>query len=223
MRRNTVSQLCLMLLLLAAGVLIVAQLRAQRRLRTLTLGQDDQAILLSELIDANLALQAEVESLRAQTSVYEDENRGTVLEELVAELNRVRVINGMVEVSGPGVEFVIDGSLSALDLQDLINELRNAGAEAIALNGCRVVLSSVLTVDDHGEPTIDGQDVGQPYALQAIGDSETIETAMIRPGGLVSILRHTYPNLVVQATQHPKLVLGQSRAPMAFQYARSVE
>jgi uncharacterized protein YlxW (UPF0749 family) len=205
------------------GVLIVTQLRVQRRLRVVTFDRDAQAILLSELVDANVSLRAEVESLRVQQTTYEGENRGAVLEELVAELNRVRVINGMVEVSGPGVELVIDGPLNALDLQDLINELRNAGAEAIALNDHRLVVKSVLTVDVQGGMAVDGQPISRPYRFQAIGDSDTIETALLRPGGVISLFRRTYPNLVVQSTQHPRLVLAVYRPQVALQYAQPVE
>jgi uncharacterized protein YlxW (UPF0749 family) len=162
-------------------------------------------------------------SLRAQQAAYKGENRGAVLEELVAELNRVRVVSGKVEVSGPGIALLIDGPLSALDLQDVINELRNAGAEAIALNHHRLVVHSVLAVDAHGSITIDGQPLARPYLFQAIGDADTIETALLRPGGLISLFRRTYPNLVVQSTQYPRLVLGIYRPPVAFQYAQPVE
>jgi len=222
-RRSVVSQVCLALLLLGIGILVVAQSRVQRRLHVVAVDRDEQAILLSELVDANLGLRAEIGSLQVQQAAYENENRGAILEELVAELNRVRVINGMVEVSGPGVELLIDGSLNALDLQDLINELRNAGAEAIALNGYRLVVKSVLTVDVHGQMAVDGQAISRPYQFQAIGDSDTIETALLRPGGVISLFRRAYPNLIVQSTQRPRLILGIYRSQVALQYARPVE
>ena len=223
MRRSLFSQVFLTFLLLVVGVLIAVQLRVQRRLRVTSVDQDEQAVLLSELVDANSSLRAEIESLKAQREAYAHESRGAVLEELVAELNRGKAINGMVEVSGPGVELLVDGPLTALDLQDLINELRNAGAEATALNGHRWVLNSVLVVNDKEEMTMNGHSIHRPYQVRAIGDSDTMETALRRPGGVISLFRRTYSNLVVQITQHPRLVLGVHRPQLAFQYAKPVE
>jgi uncharacterized protein YlxW (UPF0749 family) len=222
-RRSVGSRIFLTVLTLLLGLAIVAQFRARGRVQVATSDREEQALLLSELVDANRSLRTEIESLRAQQAAYESDNRGAGLEELVAELNRVRVLNGMVEVSGPGVELLVDGPLSALDLQDLINELRNAGAEAIALNGHRLVVSSVLVAEDKGRIVVDGQPISRPYRFQAIGDPDTIETALLRPGGVVLLFRRAYPNLIVQSTQHSKLVLGVRRSQVAFQYAQPVE
>jgi uncharacterized protein YlxW (UPF0749 family) len=218
-----VSRVCMTVLLLGIGVLTVAQLRAQRYLRVVTYDRDEQAVLLSELVDANRRLRAEIDLLTAQKDAYAEENRGAILEELVAELNRVRVLNGTIEVSGPGVELLLDGPLSALDLLDVVNELRNAGAEALALNGHRLVVNSVFVVEDRGLVVVDGHPVRRPYRLEAIGDPDTVETALLRPGGLLSLFRRVYPNLVAQSMQHARLVLGVHRPHRAFEYAEPIE
>jgi uncharacterized protein YlxW (UPF0749 family) len=209
--------------MLIVGVLMVAQLRVQRRLRVADYDRDEQVVLLSELVDANRRLRAEIDLLTAQQSAYGDENRGAILEDLVAELNRVRMLNGAIEVSGPGIELLIDGPVSALDLQDVVNELRNAGAEALALNGHRLVGSSVFVVEDRGLVVVDGQPVQRPYRFEAIGDPGTMETALLRPGGLVSLFERMYSNPVVQSTQRTRLVLGVHRPRLAFEYAVPVD
>ncbi len=222
MSKGPLSQLCLTMLTLAMGVLIATQLRTLSHARVRRLDEQDRAVLLSELVEANFALRAEVESLRAQQESYRADG-GPALEELVAELNRLKMINGAVEVSGPGIEVLVDGPLSALDLQDLIHELRNAGAEAISLNGLRVAVNSVVTVDGRGQLAMDGRLLRRPYRLQAIGDPDTMETALLRPGGLLSLLRRSHPNLVVSTAQRPHLVLGVCRSQPDFRYARPVE
>jgi uncharacterized protein YlxW (UPF0749 family) len=121
------------------------------------------------------------------------------------------------------VELLVDGPLNALDLQDLINELRNGGAEAIALNGVRWVVSSVPEADGAGRVVVEGHQLDRPYRIQAIGNPDTIETAVLRPGGLISILRRAYPNLVVESVQHSKLVLGVHRPQVDFRYAQPAE
>jgi len=208
--------------MLVVGVLTVAQLRVQRRLRVAGYDRDEQAVLLSELVDANRRLRAEIDLLTAQQSAYADESRGAILEDLVAELNRVRMLNGAIGVSGPGIELLIDGPMSALDLQDIVNELRNAGAEALALNGHRLVGNSVFVVEDRGL-VVDGQPVRRPYRLEAIGDPDTMETALLRPGGLVSLFERMYSNPVVQSTQRTRLVLGVHRPRLVFEYAVPVD
>jgi uncharacterized protein YlxW (UPF0749 family) len=223
MSHRLLSRLGLTVLLLIIGTLIVAQMRAQRHLRGVSYDRDEQAILLSELVDANQRLRQEIASIETELAAQEGTDRGTALEEVVSELNRVRVLNGMVEVSGPGVELIVDGPLSPLDLQDLVNEFRNAGAEALAVNGHRIVVNSVFVAGERGGVTIDGQAIRRPFRLQAIGDPDTIETAMMRPGGLVSMLQRTYPNLVVTCTPQSRLVLSVCRQPLAVQHAQPIE
>ncbi len=222
MSSKLLSQLSMTILTLGMGILIAAQLRTFSHARVGRLNEDDRAVLLSGLVEANFALRAEVESLRARQEAYLADG-GSALEELVGELNRLKVINGSVEVSGPGVELWVDGPLSALDLQDLIHELRNAGAEAIALNGLRVAVNSVVTVDGRGQLMMDGKPLRRPFRLQAIGDPGTLETALLRPGGLLSLLRRSHPNLVVSTAQRTNMVLGVRLAQLEFQYARPVK
>jgi len=213
----------LTLLLLVTGMLIVAQMRTQRHLRVVSYDRDEQAILISELVDANRRLREEIESLESEQAALQSVGRGTALEEVVSELNRVRVLNGLVEVSGPGIEVIIDGPLSPLDLQDLMNESRNAGAEALALNDQRIVVNSVFVAGERGGIILDGQMIRRPYRLQAIGDPDTMETALLRPGGLISLLQRAYPNLIVSSTRQSRIVLGIYRNPLPVRYAGPIE
>jgi len=118
---------------------------------------------------------------------------------------------------------VLDGPLNALDLQDTLNELRNAGAEAIALNGLRLVVDSAFGVGQGGELRVGVQAVRRPYRLQAIGDPQTMEAALLRRGGLLSLLERSYPALSVQVVRHDRLVLNVSRTPVTLQYAELVK
>jgi len=154
---------------------------------------------------------------------FEDVERGGVaLQSLVDEINQLRIVNGLVEVSGPGVEVIITGPISVLDLHDLINELRNAGADTLALNGKRLVVWSAIGTDGQGV-TIDGHSVQPPYRLQAIGDPHTLEVALGRPGGLVELLQRGNRDLTIVVKLAEKLVLPLYDRPLQFVYARPVE
>lgn len=217
------------MLALLLGVGLQVQFRAQGRAPVVASDREAQALLLSELVEAGGRLRAEIESLDAQLAAYETKSGGVGIQELVSELNRVKVLNGLIEVSGPGIELLIDGPLSALDLQDIVNELRNAGAEAISLNGHRLVVASVLTVETMGQVRVDGHLLTRPFLFQAIGDSHTLESAALRPGGLVYLQRHSFPGLTVTTVRRPRLVLQVHRSQDArrnvsvFQYARPID
>lgn len=222
LRGGLLSRLCLAAVLLGLGVATVAQLRTQRNLQKTRYDQDEQVVLLGELVEANHRLRTDIATLSAQQAAAGAARTGTMLEELVADLNRVRILNGVTVVSGPGIEVVLDGPLNALDLQDMLNELRNAGAEAVALNGIRLAVDSSFDVGQGGELRLGGQVVQRPYRLQAIGDAQTMEAALLRRGGLLSLLERSYPGLSVQAAQRDSLVLDASRTPVALEYAELV-
>ena len=170
MRHNVLSQVFLFLLLLSSGILIAAQIRTQSRARTLSYAPGEQAILLSEMVTANQNLRSEVQAIEKQLAAYQADKGGTALESLVAELNRVKVSTGMIEVSGPGIELTVDGPLTALDVQDILNELRNTGAEAIAVNDQRIVANSVVAMI-----VFEG---GSPITFAASGILKRVSTIM---------------------------------------------
>jgi uncharacterized protein YlxW (UPF0749 family) len=220
MTRRT-SQVTLTVITCLLGFLMMAQFYTHRLTsKARASGSSaDQSIILSSLIEANASLYVEIDTLETQLNGYRSAGSSGLLETLVEELNRIKIVNGLVEVSGRGIQVYISGPLNALDVQDLVNELRNAGAEAIALNGERLALWSAITIDDQGWLTVDGVRIASPYIFQAIGDAETIEAALMRSGGLIAVLEHSYNDLQVTINRSDKLVLPVHRHPLEFRYA----
>jgi len=214
------AQLMWVVIALLLGVLVVAQFQTQHLTSKarVSASSADQSVILSSLVEANASLRTEVDTLRVQLSRFQGVGSSGRLEALVEELNRLKIVNGQVEVSGPGIEVRISGPLSALHAQDLVNELRNAGAEAVALNGERLVLWSAIAVDDEGWLMVDGVRVASPYVFEAIGDGETLDTALTRSGGLIAVLEHSYEGLQVEISYRGKLVLPVHRHPPEFHY-----
>jgi len=219
------AQLLLTIVCFVLGLLLVAQFRTQRMAGgyILSASSADQLIIISSLVENNARLREEMEALEGQLDEYQQTTGRAVLEGLVEELNKVRIINGLVEVSGAGVEVSIDGSIGVLDLQDLINELRNAGAEALTINGERLTLYSVIASPEDGVMTINGTQFSRPYVLQAIGDPETMETALLRSGGLIATLEHNYEGLAVSVIRRDRMVLPVYEGTIEFVYASRVE
>jgi len=207
------------------GLLLVAQFRTQRMAddSILFTSSADQLVIISSLVENNAHLREEMETLEEQLSEYQQATGRAVLESLVEELNKVRIINGLAEVSGAGVEASLDGPIGVLDLQDLINELRNAGAEALTINGERLTLYSTIVNTEDGMIAIGGTELSRPYVLQAIGDPETMETALLRNGGLLATLERNYEGLAVSVVKCERMVLPVYKGDIEFVYASPVE
>lgn len=222
LHRKAIVWLSLAVVCLGLGLLLAAQLRTQQAARQAA-RTEDWEFVVADLVDSNARLREEVAVLSDQLAhLQEVEGGGALLQSLVDETNYLRVINGRVAASGPGIEVVINGPVSVLDLHDLINELRNAGAEALALNGWRIVAWSAIGADGQ-HVTVDGQPVLSPYRLQAIGDPHTLEVALLRPGGLVDLIQQYNEGVTISVERVDKLTLPVYAQPFQFAYARPVE
>lgn len=106
---------------------------------------------------------------------------------------------GLTEVTGTGIILTLDdgksnnymGSLSDLlihdlDLINVVNELRNAGAEAISINGQRITTTSSIMCDGN-VIMVNGEKVGTPFEIKAIGLPEQL-SGLSRPGGYLAAL-----------------------------------
>ena len=132
------SRLALGVLCLFLGLALVVQFRTQETVQKSTLAPADQAQVVTNLVESNATLRREIAQLESQIASYYEDNGGGSLEAMVQELNRVKMLNGLVELNGPGVEVIVSAPPSVEEMHDLINELRNAGAEAMREKAYRV-------------------------------------------------------------------------------------
>ncbi len=220
--RSWITPLLLAVLCTGLGLLLALEV-GSRRVTPSAVGDESWEFAVLDLIDSNARLRTEIETLQGQLTALEDaEGTATGLQLLVDGINTLRVANGLVEVSGPGVEVAVSGPVSALDLQDLINELRNAGAEALALNGQRLVAWSAISTDGFFI-VADGQAVQSPYRFQAIGDDAALQAALERPGGVVSLLRQAEGGPTISVRRTDKLTLPVYSQRIDFVYAKAVQ
>ena len=219
--KTRASQLSVTLVTFLIGVLLMAQFATQQRMnskRAFASGAEG-ALLISNLVEGNAHLRQEVTELEAQWETYRSATSQARLQAMMDELNRLKILNGVIEVSGPGVQVILDGPATVLDLQDLLNELRNAGAEAIALNGQRLVASSVMLPKDDGSIIVEGIATRRPYVFAAIGEAATLEAALQRPGGLLAVYSNSREGIKVNVQQRDNLI-APAYAPMrVFRYA----
>ncbi len=221
--RGRPSQITLTLVCLLLGAALVVQFRTQGNIvkSILVDSTTEQATITNGLVESNASLRKEIDSLDTQLVQYQKGDPATDMQSLVNDLNQTKVVNGTIEVSGPGIQLILTGTLAPEELQDIINEIRNAGAEAIVLNGQRVVVNSAVVQGTSG-PSLDGMSVQPPYRFEAIGDPETLQVAIDRKGGLVPLLVANHPGLRMNLSMQAKIVAPIDDRKMTFRYAQPV-
>jgi len=152
-------------------------------------------------------LSDEVSKLRAEKTKLERAlgDQGSSSKALNEALQEMKMQAALSDVEGPGVTvtlkdsakgggFEVDQAIHDFDLLRVVNELWNAGAEAIAVNGHRMAIGvsircvgSVIMVDNIR--------IAPPVVIRAIGDPQTLNGALNLPGGVLSEIRSSDPTM----------------------------
>lgn len=204
------SQLTIAAVALLLGLLVVVQIRSQAGPGGLAqLSAQDLTVLVANLNARNDQLRTEVSSLERELgTLNQNRARGEVsVDEIRAELSRFRAYAGLDPVGGPGVTITISGPIDGAGIEELINELRNSGAEAIAAAGVRVV-SGVVATGPPGQAAIDGDRLAGTFELAAIGSPDKLTGSLTRSGGIIAQLAATQPDVVVTVTPVNRIELA---------------
>ncbi|HVM27592.1 MAG TPA: DUF881 domain-containing protein [Mycobacteriales bacterium] len=201
--------------------------------------QEDLVQILDELANRNDRLRGEIDDL---TDARERLTSGSDTTEAALEEARRRaqvlgILAGTVPAEGPGVTLLLrdpDRVLGADVLLDALQELRDAGAEAVQLEGpvgqrgeltpstekVRVVVSTSLLDTDEGV-IVDGTVLRPPYRFVVVGDAGTLASALRIPGGVVATVEQRGGTALVE--QREALVVDALRPLDRPQYARPAE
>lgn len=183
----------------------------------------DLLAILADLQGRADRLRGQVSDLQATEARLAGGSAGTqgALDEARSRVQTLGVLTGTVAARGPGVVLTIvdpDSSVRADVVVDAIEELRDAGAEAIQLSGVRVVASTAV-VDVPGGLTVDGTTVHAPYRLVAIGDPRTLAGALSIPGGVADTVA-AQRGAHAQVTTSPSVTVSALRRLSTPRYAR---
>jgi len=218
------AQISLFAVGLLVGLLLIGQLRSQARPTEISsLSAQELSQLIETLSNRNAELRTALSDQRDTLREYEA--AGPVGQSAVdvsrEDLRRITAFGGLAAVRGEGVSLQVDGDLDAIALNDLLNELRNAGAEALAVDQIRITNRSVATQG----PTsllIDGEPVDRRFILRAIGSPEGLLSTIERPGGIIPQLEQ-FINASIVASESDDLELPATRIDLAPQVAQPVE
>ena len=104
------------------------------------------------------------------------------------------------------------------DILKIVNELKNAGAEAISINDQRVVLTTSIICGGN-VININGEKIGSPFVIKAIGLPETMAN-LSRPGGYLSELEDR--KLKVDLKKSNDITIPKYMGVLNFKYINSV-
>ena len=232
------GELAVMAVCVVVGFLLAAQLRGVQlagaadatnasRLETLQSLYNDVVEERDGLTEQVGQLQSELELYRQQAASGDEGS-----EALKTELEQMEITAGLTDVEGPGVSVILEDSSSTNvtgdeadylihdnDLLSVINELRSAGAEAISLNGERILATSEVRCTG-AVVTVNGRRYAAPYVIFAIGDPDTLYSALTMRNGVVDILSQW--GITVRVTASDQLLIPAYSGTVDYQYAKPV-
>lgn len=200
----------LTLVAMVLGVMVTIQYKqsaAARALGSVSSATDSRTKQLSQQLNGlqteSQSEQKQLQQLNAELTGYEQQasSDNTKLLALQSKLTSAKILAGTTAVKGPGIEFTVnDGTPppGAQDPQDylthdwlvrmLVNELFATGAEAVSINGYRIVATSGIFC--RGPViTVNGQRMTAPFVFKAIGNAHIMSVGLQMSGGIFDKLR----------------------------------
>ena len=187
------SHLLAGLLCVLLGVALVTQIRAVGPDQLATMRQEDLIRLLDDLNSRAAQLDAEVSRLQSARDelVSEGSHAQAAMDFAEQRAATEGILSGRLPAQGPGISLEITdttGGLRASDLFNVLEELRNAGAEAVQVNDVRIRTSSSF-IDTDGGIALDGILLGTTSDWLVIGDPTVLDRALEIPGGALPTVR----------------------------------
>jgi uncharacterized protein YlxW (UPF0749 family) len=227
------SHVALTLIFALFGIMLAMQFRARPTISGPLQYQrsEELSLLLKVTEEERDKLKEEVSLLREQladTKSVEDQVRG-----LQEELAKTMILAGVSEVRGPGISLIVSDSTAPSqpgqdpnlfvvhdkDLLEIVNEVFAAGAEAVSVNGQRIVATTEVTCAGN-VIMINGVRQAPPFEILAIGDPATLEGGLKMRGGLIDNL--TFWKLEVKLTTEEEVEIPAYAGPLSFKYAKPV-
>ncbi|WP_406677070.1 DUF881 domain-containing protein [Moorella sp. ACPs] len=234
--------LSLLLISLLSGLLVAWQWRSH--MATAALEKQDPALIdiIHSLEKEDASLENTIATLRSQIeAIQKDRSQGKGrLAQLQQEIEGLKLAAGLTPVTGPGIIVTLDDNNAGAQAAQksspatykpedyiihdknvlyLVNELKAAGAEAIAVNGQRIVTSSdircVGTVI-----LVNSTRLAPPYEVQAIGNPDVLEAAVQRSVDFSFLKSRDFP---VKVTKSQNLILPAYKGVFPQDYVRLVK
>lgn len=167
-----------------------------------------------------------------RTNSTQNNTELTELENTIKEGNKIL---GLSEVTGDGIIITLnDGQTTSLnswfvdlnelivhdtDLIKIVNYLKNTGAEAISINSQRIISTTAIECDGN-VIMINGEKIGAPFEIKAIGFPETLINIDM-PGGYAQQLKDRGVEVTVTKSDKEKITIPKYTGVIKFEYAQT--
>ena len=234
-RYNITATIMIALALFIFSFIIAAQLNTVGNTNIISEGMRE-ADLLRELQKAKEEYEALKEDYEKSQEIVEEyktssSSNDTLISSMKSELEKANVLAGLVDVKGEGVVITLkdstDTEISAeaglvhdTDITAIITELKAAGAEAISINGQRVIATTAIRCVG---PTIqvNSVKVASPFYIKAIGNSKYLESALNIRNGVVDNLR-SY-GIEVEIETNESITVTKYETALKLKYAKEIK
>lgn len=199
----------------------------------------------NELRDAVLKAKEKYDNMYIELEYMEEQleiertnstQNNTELEQLENEIKGGNKILGLSEVTGNGIIITVNDSTSSLnifddpnllvvhdtDLINIVNELKSVGAEAISINGQRIVTTSAIECDGN-VVLINGQKIAAPFVIKAIGFPESLKGINMLGSYVYNLKydRHLEVKIETSDSLKQKITIPKYTGVIKFEYAES--
>ncbi|MEO5609262.1 MAG: DUF881 domain-containing protein [Ornithinibacter sp.] len=176
------------------GFAIIAQVRATSIEGLDNLREDELVRIFADVDRDGDRLAEEIRGLETSLTLLKSQSTNEEEAQRAAQqrLDGLGILAGTAPARGSGIVLTVrdpQGTVSAPVILDAIQELRDAGAEAIEVGDQRVVAQTWFKDAAGGGLSVSGTTIQAPYVIRAIGDSNTLAGAMEIPGGVTATVR----------------------------------
>lgn len=148
---------------------------------------------------------SELDDARNQAAQNDSSSKNT--SELI---KKYTIVSGKTDVTGQGIIIKYKPSDNEAkadmvkDLRDIVNEIKNAGAEAIEINNQRIVGTTAIEMVKN-KIEINDTEVSENFIIKAIGDSNLMYSGLIRPGGTIENIRESGVSIEINSENTIKI------------------
>lgn len=221
--KSSASQFVVALLLGCLAFAMVVQFSGRDDTDYSKVRKGELVELLKSLDLANDRVNGQIDTLRSNRNelLTSSKRSDKAAKQLRRRADDLAILSGSVGARGPGIRLDISDPRSEIDAAVLlsgIEELRDAGAEVIAVNGSARIVAQSYFLDDGQSVRIDGREIKRPFVIEAIGASSTLAEAVRFRGGLQDLVQNRGGTLTIQSRD--KLTITALADVKTPEYAR---
>lgn len=190
------------------GIFLALQVKSFQKVEFLLQRSGPESVF-EELRVFQIANQQLRTQLEESAKNLEDIQSKITSQAVEAELLRLQLLSGEQEVSGQGIEIILNTSVPAYRIADLITHLVAAGAEAIAINDIRFTPQTAGLRDVGGGLLMRRYFLKAPFRISVIGPKQELKLSISQSGGFLDRLQNSYSGLRITMTEREKIIIPE--------------